>query len=260
MSEGTTAIGQKDDAAVTDPALAASMIALLKGMLTQLGGTGGMVVDIRETGGVALAADDAVAGAAAPVPMGGIYNSGLPTYTALDRTQAQFTSRGFLLSSVAGVGLTGADGFLNSSTAYIGSESAPGTNARLLVVGTDLFNGTSWDRWTKPNATSRILSAAASTNATSAKASAGNLHKIIAVSKRASDCFLKLYNKASAPTVGTDTPVMTICIPANASIDLDFDARYFATGIAYALTTGVADADTGALTAGDVIGLNLGYA
>jgi hypothetical protein len=39
MSEGTTAIGQKDDAAVTDPALSASMIALLKGLLTQSNGS-----------------------------------------------------------------------------------------------------------------------------------------------------------------------------------------------------------------------------
>lgn len=38
MSEGTTASGQKDDAAVTNPGSAASMIALLKGLLTQLGG------------------------------------------------------------------------------------------------------------------------------------------------------------------------------------------------------------------------------
>lgn len=38
MSEGTTAFGQKDDAAVTDPAVSASMIALLKGLLTQANG------------------------------------------------------------------------------------------------------------------------------------------------------------------------------------------------------------------------------
>lgn len=256
MSEGTTAIGQKDDAAVTDPALNASMIALLKGMLTQLGGTGGMVVDLRETGGNALAVDDAAAGTTVPVPVGGAYNTTLPTYTNGDRTQLQFDSRGGLLAvlkdgssaSLAGVLAPTADGVAAATGVVVGRSQGM------------MFNGATWDREAKPNATSRILSAAASTNATSAKASAGNLHKIIAVSKRASDCFLKLYNKASAPTVGTDTPVMTICIPANASIDLDFDARYFATGIAYALTTGVADADTGALTAGDVIGLNLGYA
>jgi hypothetical protein len=42
---------------------------------------------------------------------------------------------------------------------------------------------------------------------------------------------------------------------------LDFGAQplYFSTGIAYALTTAAADADTGALTAGDVIAMNIAY-
>lgn len=111
-----------------------------------------------------------------------------------------------------------------------------------------------------PNATSRIISAAATTNATSAKAAAGRLYTVIGYNAAATARYLKFYNKASAPTVGTDTPIFTIYLPPTTSVALDFPGFHFTTGIAYALTTGSADADTGALTAADVLGLNVSYA
>lgn len=108
--------------------------------------------------------------------------------------------------------------------------------------------------------TSRIVSAAASTNATSAKGSAGVLFAVKGFNAAATARYLKFYNKATAPTVGTDTPVLTIYLPASTAFALDWPlGRYFATGIAYALTTGGADADTGALTAADVLALNVEY-
>jgi hypothetical protein len=108
----------------------------------------------------------------------------------------------------------------------------------------------------------RILSAAATTNATSAKASAGRLYKIRGLNASASVRYLKFYNKASAPTVGTDAVILTLALKASDVFDIDFEniGYYFSTGIAYALTTGSADNDTGALTAGDVLGLNVVYA
>ncbi|MDO9334940.1 MAG: hypothetical protein Q7T61_00935 [Caulobacter sp.] len=112
----------------------------------------------------------------------------------------------------------------------------------------------------QPTTTSRIASAAASTNATSAKTSAGTLFFATGYNAAASVRYLKIYNKASAPTVGTDVPVLTLAIPASAGFAFDFPAMSFATGIAYALTTGAADSDTGALTLADIVGLNIGYA
>jgi hypothetical protein len=101
----------------------------------------------------------------------------------------------------------------------------------------------------------RLISAA-STNATSLKASAGTLYMIHAVNLNAAVRYLKLYNKASSPTVGTDTPVATLPIPASttgAGFALDFGPGFdFATGIAYALTTGAGDADTGAVAANEI--------
>jgi hypothetical protein len=94
----------------------------------------------------------------------------------------------------------------------------------------------------------RLLSAA-STNATSLKGSAGVLFAIYAINLNAAIRYLKFYNKASAPTVGSDTPVLTLPIPASATgAGFRVRARHrdwpSATGIAYATTTGVGDADS----------------
>ena len=109
---------------------------------------------------------------------------------------------------------------------------------------------------------SRLLSSAASTNATVVKGSAGRAYKIRGYNAAAAVRYLKLYNKATAPTVGTDTPVATIALKPSDIFDIDFGllGEYFGTGIGYALTTGAPDADTGALTAGDVLGMNIWYA
>jgi hypothetical protein len=103
----------------------------------------------------------------------------------------------------------------------------------------------------------------ASTNATSVKASAGQLYWLHVVNMNAAVRYLKFYNKASSPTVGTDTPVYTFPIPASttgAGFVLSFPVPItFATGIALAITTGVADSDTGAVAANEII-VNGGYA
>lgn len=148
-------------------------------------------------------------------------------------------------------------------TAQVGSltETAPATdtassglNGRLQRIAQRL---TSWINGATN--TSRILSAAASTNATSAKASAGSVHGISGYNAAAAGRYLKFYDKASAPTVGTDTPRKTVYLPATTAFAISM-RDYYATGIAYALTTGVADNDTGALTAADILGLNIDYA
>ncbi|MVT69985.1 hypothetical protein GPL21_33415 [Bradyrhizobium pachyrhizi] len=101
---------------------------------------------------------------------------------------------------------------------------------------------------------SRIMSAA-TTNATLLKNSAGNVYEIDVFNNAAYAVYLKLYNKASAPTVGTDTPKRTITIPAGGGYSRKFDTGYdFATGISYAITKAVADGDTTAVAANDLVG------
>jgi hypothetical protein len=97
----------------------------------------------------------------------------------------------------------------------------------------------------------------ASTNATSTKGSAGTLYGIQAGNIDSAARYLKIYDKATAPTVGTDTPVMTVMIPGNTSgagnnIPITTAGIAFANGIAWALTTGMPVTDTGAVAASEI--------
>lgn len=107
------------------------------------------------------------------------------------------------------------------------------------------------------------LVSAASTNATNVKASAGTLAAIVVSNVNAAMRYLKLYNLAVAPTVGTSTPVFIVPIPGNtagagAAIPLPPQGLNFTTGIAFALTTGLADSDTGAVAASE-LSVSLAY-
>src|SRR6516165_6832824 len=103
--------------------------------------------------------------------------------------------------------------------------------------------------------TSSRVAAAATTNATSLKASAGEMARIDVFNTATYAVFLKFYNKASSPTVGTDTPVWTIPVSAGGGYSTEFmRGKYFSTGIAYAITKLQADNDTTAVVAGDLTG------
>ena len=108
----------------------------------------------------------------------------------------------------------------------------------------------------------RLLSSAATTNATLIKASAGRLFLIIGRNNVASIRYLKFYNKASAPTVGTDVPVLTIALDASSRFEIDLNpyGQFFTTGIAFAITGAVADNDTTAIAAADISALNAWFA
>jgi len=107
---------------------------------------------------------------------------------------------------------------------------------------------------------SRIPSSANSVNATAAKASAGKLYSVNGFNSSASVTYLKFYDKATAPTVGTDTPALTLALPALSVFSYDLGGLAFATGIGYGLTTVAADNGTTAVAAGAILGLNVVYA
>lgn len=101
------------------------------------------------------------------------------------------------------------------------------------------------------------------TNANVVKNSGGNLYSIVAIGLTSTVRFLKFYNKATAPIVGTDIPTMTIPIPANtqgAGISIPFSMGVnFPLGISIAITAGSADNNSAAILANDVL-VNLTYA
>ena len=108
----------------------------------------------------------------------------------------------------------------------------------------------------------RLLSSAATTNATLVKNAAGRMFLIMGRNNAAVIRYLKFYNKSSAPTVGTDVPVLTIALDASAKFEIDLNpyGQFFTTGIAFAITGAVADNDTTAIAAADILALNIWYA
>lgn len=103
-------------------------------------------------------------------------------------------------------------------------------------------------------ATIRHVVAAASTNATVTKASAGRLLGWSLANTTAAWVYLKLHNLATAPTAGAGV-VMTIGIPPNGRSEVDLICgAAFSTGIGYTIVTGAADTDTTAVTANAVVG------
>lgn len=103
---------------------------------------------------------------------------------------------------------------------------------------------------------------AASTNATTVKASPGKVYSIQASNVNSSPRYLKLYNKASNPTVGSDTTVKTLIIPGNsngAGTNIVFPTGIeFTLGIAFALTTEATDAGTTGVAASEIV-VNIDY-
>jgi len=92
------------------------------------------------------------------------------------------------------------------------------------------------------------------------KTSAGNVYGYYFYNAATSARYLKFYNATAATvSVGTTTPVLTFPLPAGSAGHIAFPFPVgFTTAICVAATTGLADADTGAPAANDVI-LNVYY-
>lgn len=102
--------------------------------------------------------------------------------------------------------------------------------------------------------TTTFTNSAATTNALLIKTGATMAWAIQASNTNAAARFVKLYNKATAPTVGTDVPVLTIPIPPGAMVQLSPGSNgiRFALGMGIAITAAAADADTTAVAASEV--------
>ena len=134
------------------------------------------------------------------------------------------------------------------------TEPIPGAQ----ISGTQPVSGSLTTAGTTTNTpatpTPSNVNSAANTNATLVKGSAGTLFNIGASNTGAAAAFIKLYNKATAPTVGTDVPVLTLVVPAGGNVDFDLGpmGHRFATGIGLAITNLAADTDTTAVAASQV--------
>lgn len=184
-----------------------------------------------------------------PVKVGGVYNTSPPTYTNGQQTEFQTDARGSLFV-VPGTAASAAFGS--------GALADGASNSINRVIGVNyglVFNGTTWDRQRKPSTFNRAPSSVAAGNPAVGKASPGDVCGFWG-QNGAAITYLQIYNKATAPVIGTDTPVMTYPIPANATFTQSIPAgAYFGTGIAYAFTTDAAGTTGSAAAA--IIAFNL---
>jgi hypothetical protein len=95
----------------------------------------------------------------------------------------------------------------------------------------------------------------AGTNAFVISAGASNFFALFITNTTAFMKFVKVYNRGTLPTIGTDVPTWTIGIPPMATIDISnsFAGARFLSGISIGITGGYAVTDTTAVAAGDII-------
>jgi hypothetical protein len=108
----------------------------------------------------------------------------------------------------------------------------------------------------------RIASSGATNNAFNIKASVGSVYFVIAYNTSTTVAYLKLYNKTTTPSPAVDTPVVSLPIPPGGGIALDLGLAMslFPNGLGMAIVKGAADNDNTAVAAGDITGINVGYA
>ena len=108
-------------------------------------------------------------------------------------------------------------------------------------------------------ATPYFLNSAATTNGALILTGTSNVSSFYATNEGATAAYIKLYNKATAPNVGTDVPEMIIPVPAAvsgvpgvATIPIGFHGFRFALGLGIAITRNAVHTDTTAIGAGEV--------
>lgn len=86
------------------------------------------------------------------------------------------------------------------------------------------------------------------------KSSAGQIYGWYLFNNATTVRYIKLYNKAKAPSVGADTPAMTIPLPCGAAANVIVPSGIaFSHGIGIAATTGVADGNATSPATNEVV-------
>jgi hypothetical protein len=143
-----------------------------------------------------------------------------------------------------------------------GSQAVPAvqvTNTPAVTVSSGTVTTVTTAGTPAVPATPYFVNSAASTNGALILTGTSGLQAFYATNTGAAAAFVKLYNKATAPTVGTDVPEMIIPVPAAvggvpgvAAPPIGFNGFRFALGLGIAITGGAADNDTTAVAAGQV--------
>lgn len=121
-----------------------------------------------------------------------------------------------------------------------------GTNTLGSVIATGRATGGS---------TTYLLISAASTNSTLISTGSHTLYAINAYNNGATAAYVKIYNKSTAPAIGTDTPIKVVMLPAGggSNIVLPPQGDVVVSGLGIGITGGAANSDTTAVALSQVI-------
>lgn len=149
------------------------------------------------------------------------------------------------------------------NASQVGAGAAMPVQVMGGTLGTQAVSGSLTSAGTTTNTpatpTNYNVVTAASTNAASVKATAGSLYELTVSNVTATPVYVKFYNKATAPTVGTDVPILTVPVAATTTVSMEFGAlgKRFGTGIGIAATAAAVATDTGVAVAG--VQINASY-
>ncbi len=186
--------------------------------------------------------DPVAVGPANPLPIT-ISAGGVPSVT--DNTAV-------IAGSVQGLGVFGVNGATNLTAGMAGLAGISIDRKLYVAPGAAPSGGatpTKVDSLTGANATVGVL-----------KASPGQLYSFGGFNNGSTDCYVKLYDKASSPVVASDVPVLKFYLPSKGGNDPSLSAGLqFLNGIAWAITTNPGDTDNTNVVTGQA-GFSVGIA
>lgn len=174
---------------------------------------------VGNAGAVFDAAGQNVASPANEILVGGQFNTSPTTITSGNMSPLQVDSGGKLLVNCTGCAA--------ASTVSLVPQTSGGLTMSHLVT-------------------------AATNNATSLKATAGQLYGASVYNNAGYPVFLKFYNKATAPAPATDTVVYEVAAQAGTEREVHTEEGLaFSTGIAFAVVKGISDTDNTSVAVSD---------
>jgi hypothetical protein len=172
------------------------------------------------------------------------------------------TAVGFIVDETAGTALTENDigaARMDSKRSIVNVLEDATTRGQRAGVNTSGALQVTQVPHTAGGLTTYTLISAATNNAQSVKATAGQLYAYQLFNNGASPVYVKFFNKNSAPAVGTDTPVKTVMVPAGGGANMEWtNGVAFAAGIAICCVTGIAPLNN-TVVAADQVAINIDY-
>src|SRR6478752_7194610 len=124
-----------------------------------------------------------------------------------------------------------------------------------MVSNLSVVNGKSATTSLGPGVTPyKLIASGVSADQNLVAAGSRVLYSISASNANAALRYVKLYNKATAPVVGTDIPTCVFAIPPSNSVNLTFNAGIaFPLGLGIGLVTGVIDGNSTSIGASETV-------